>query len=50
MNLLYGSGMVAPGTGEGSLSANGAIGPIRVVAKTPEGGAFVFHLAADAAQ
>jgi hypothetical protein len=47
---LFGLGGEPDATGEGGLSASGAIGPIRVVAKTPEGGAFVFHLAADAAQ
>jgi hypothetical protein len=31
------------------MSANGAFGPIRVAASTPDGGAFVFHLSADAA-
>jgi hypothetical protein len=47
---LFGLGSAPDAIGEGTLSARGAIAPIRVVAKTPEGGAFVFHLSADAAE
>jgi hypothetical protein len=46
---LFGLGGAPDATGEGALGANGAIGPIRVVAKPATGGAFVFHLSADAA-
>jgi hypothetical protein len=46
---LLGLGGAPDATGEGRMSANGAIGPIRVVAPDPEGGAFVFHLSADPA-
>ena len=46
---LFGLGGAPDATGEGRMSATGAIGPIRVAAKTPDGGTFVFHLSADAA-
>jgi len=46
---LFGLGGAPDATGEGRMSATGAIGPIRIAAKTPDGGAFVFHLSADAA-
>jgi hypothetical protein len=47
---LFGLGRAPDATGEGRLSANGAIGAIRVAAAQPEGGAFVFHLSADPAR
>ncbi|MUV15399.1 hypothetical protein [Noviluteimonas gilva] len=47
---LFGLGRAPDATGEGRLSANGAIGAIRVAAAEPEGGAFVFHLSADPAR
>lgn len=46
---LFGLGGAPDATGEGRMSATGAIGPIRIAAKTPDGGTFVFHLSADAA-
>jgi hypothetical protein len=46
---LFGLGRAPDATGEGLVSANGAIGAIRVAATAPEGGAFVFHLSADPA-
>ena len=47
---LFGLGRAPDATGEGRLSANGAVGAIRVAAAEPEGGAFVFHLSADPAR
>ena len=44
---LLGLGGEADATGEGTLTAGGKIGAIRVAAPKPEGGAFVFHLSAD---
>ena len=44
---LFGLGRAPDATGEGRLTAGGAIGAIRVAAAQPEGGAFVFHLSAD---
>lgn len=48
--LLGTLGQAPDAVGEGRMSANGAIGAIRVEAKAPEEGAFVFHLSADAAR
>ena len=44
---LFGLGSAPDAIGEGTLTARGAIAPIRVVATPPEGGAFVFHVSAD---
>jgi len=46
---LLGLGGSPDATGEGRMSKNGAIGPIRVSAPEADGGAFVFHLSADPA-
>ena len=46
---LLGLGGAPDATGEGRMSKNGAIGPIRVAAPEADGGAFVFHLSADPA-
>ncbi|KGQ18538.1 hypothetical protein LF41_563 [Lysobacter dokdonensis DS-58] len=47
---LFGLGRAPDATGEGRLSASGAVGAIRVAAAKPEEGAFVFHLSADPAR
>lgn len=39
-------GSAPDATGEGVLQASGAIAPLRVQAKTPQAGAFVFHFSA----
>ncbi|NUS61691.1 MAG: hypothetical protein HOQ01_12150 [Lysobacter sp.] len=48
--LLGTLGQAPDAVGEGRMGANGTIGAIRVEAKAPEEGAFVFHLSADAAR
>jgi len=47
---LLGLGGAPDAVGEGRMSKSGAIGPIRVAAPDPSGGAFVFHLSADPAE
>ncbi|MGO4550386.1 hypothetical protein AB4059_04690 [Lysobacter sp. 2RAF19] len=44
---LFGLGRAPDATGEGRLSAGGAIGAIKVAATQPQDGTFVFHLSAD---